>query len=202
MWIIRWTGAVAVFTFFLALIGSWQGIQLKRSVDILSQSERAQLFVIVQSKTIENLIRPIRLSLRANERSNEDELVGDNETAVQCIFKNYGKTPAIVKEINLNLAYYENLPVEPVYIARDTVLSEFMISGGGETDPQPCQLAHRLTRAQAIRVIRAHSYIWFYGRIVYDDIFGREHQHRFLWRYGGERGFRPNFEHARYIQNT
>jgi hypothetical protein len=33
-WMIRWTGAVAVFTLVLAAIGAWQGIQLKRTVDL------------------------------------------------------------------------------------------------------------------------------------------------------------------------
>jgi hypothetical protein len=119
-----------------------------------------------------------------------------------CAFKNYGKTPAIVKEIDLRLAYFENLPSEPLYIARDTVLSEFMIEDGAETDVQSCELENRLTREQANRVVRAQSYIWFYGRVVYDDVFGIEHEHRFLWRYGGEHGFRPNYTHSQYIKNT
>jgi hypothetical protein len=34
MWIIRWTGSVAFFTLVLAGVGAWQGIQLKRSVDL------------------------------------------------------------------------------------------------------------------------------------------------------------------------
>jgi hypothetical protein len=34
LWIIRWTGAVALFTLVLAGVGAWQGVQLKRSVDL------------------------------------------------------------------------------------------------------------------------------------------------------------------------
>jgi hypothetical protein len=33
-WLIRWTAAVAAFTFILAAVGAWQGVQLKRSVDL------------------------------------------------------------------------------------------------------------------------------------------------------------------------
>jgi hypothetical protein len=196
------TLVIAIFTtvlgiFTVSLSGSRIAAQAaKESADALAQSERAQFFVIVRNEKIEALVRPIRLSIQANEKVANDEIVGrEQTTTVQCVFKNYGKTPAIVKEINLRLAYFENLPAEPVYIARDTVLSEFMVASGNETDPQNCELERRLTREQTNRVVRAQSYIWFYGRVVYDDVFGRKHQHRFLWRYGGERGFRPNYEH-------
>lgn len=37
-WLIRWTAAVAAFTLVLAAVGAWQGIQLKRTVD-LARSE-------------------------------------------------------------------------------------------------------------------------------------------------------------------
>jgi hypothetical protein len=33
-WLVKWTGAVAIFTFVLAAIAAWQGIQLKRTVDL------------------------------------------------------------------------------------------------------------------------------------------------------------------------
>jgi hypothetical protein len=204
------TVVIAIFTivlgvFTVSLSGSTRiaAEAAKDSADALTQSERAQLFVIIQNQSIEGLIVPIRRSIQTNECRDENEIVRQNrETTVQCVFKNYGKTPAIVKEINLRLAYHESLPTEPVYIPRDTVLSEFMIAGGDETDTQQCELEGTLTTAQAYRVVRAQNYIWFYGRVVYDDIFGREHQHRFLWRYGGARGFRPNYEHPQYIQNT
>jgi len=81
-------GLVAVGAFQLCAF-VWQGHQLKRSVDILSQSERAQLFVIVLSEL--NDPRAARSS-------------------VTCTFKNYGKTPAIVKEISLRLAFFGQLP--------------------------------------------------------------------------------------------
>src|SRR5712691_2328129 len=59
-WIVRWTGAVAIFTFVLACVGMWQGIQLKRSVDILSQAERAQIFIIVRGESIHNGFKAAR----------------------------------------------------------------------------------------------------------------------------------------------
>lgn len=197
------TTVLGIFTISLARSTRIAANAAKESADALAQSERAHFFVIIKEQTIEGLIVPIRRFIETSEQKDGTEIIGcEQTTKVHCVFKNYGKTPAIVKEISLRLAYFENLPSEPVYVARDTVLSEFMVAAGDETDVQPCELETRLTRHQANRVVHAYSYIWFYGRIVYDDIFGKEHEHRFLWRYGGAHGFRPNHEHKKYIENT
>jgi hypothetical protein len=199
-WLVRWTGAVALFTLALVVIGSWQGRQLKKSVDVLTQAERAQMFVIIRGESIHD-------SLSSSRKYGD--IMGSNAdtehiegSAVHCVFKNYGKTPAIIKEISLRLSFFEKLPPEPEYFPRDQILKEYMIGAGDETDEHPCIMDSRLTVRQGSSVVRAQSYIWFYGRIVYFDTFGQRHEHRFLWRYGGAHGFRPNFEHPKYIKNT
>jgi hypothetical protein len=68
--------------------------------------------------------------------------------------------------------------------------------------PHRCKMDEELTVPEAAAIVRAQSYIWFYGRILYDDIFGQEREHRFLWRFGGAHGFRPNYEHPKYIKNS
>jgi hypothetical protein len=97
-----------------------------------------------------------------------------------------------------------------LYVANDQVLHEHMIASGDSTaipglerpSHHYCAMTDSLTVWQAKSVVRAHSYVWFYGRIIYEDIFGVKHEHRFLWRYGGAHGFRPNYEHPNYIRNT
>jgi hypothetical protein len=204
-WLVRWTGAVAIFTLVLGGIGFYQGKQLKRSVDLLAQSERAQMFIVIRN---ENLGMISNAAQSTNKTMDDGHLSG--HPVVWYVFKNYGKTPAIVKELSARLAYFETLPADPIYVPSDQVLDEHMIACGEVTHiprlqkPQihHCPMVGPMTVNQAKSVIRAQSYIWFYGRIVYDDIFGNEHEHRFLWRYGGSHGFRPNYEHPKYVKNT
>lgn len=207
LWIIRWTGAVAVFTLVLAAVGAWQGIQLKRSVDLLAQAERAQMFVIIQNEHLDMLTQGAEQY--PNTPSMDEGFVSD-AAGVYYNFKNYGKTPAIIKEISARLIYGKKPADEPIYVPSDQVLREHMIASGeittailfDEARPHRCKLEDRMTLGQAKTIIRAQSYVWFYGRILYDDIFGMEHEHRFLWRYGGAHNFRPNYEYPNYIKNT
>ncbi len=204
-WLIRWTGAVAIFTLVLGGIGSWQGIQLKRSVDVLTQAERAQMFIMIRS----HQLGFIENAARTTDPKMQDGTISPLPT-VWYRFKNYGKTPAIIREISAQLTYFERLPDDPVYVASDQVLHEQMIASGDTTalpgleKPQvhSCPMTQQITVTQAKSIVRAQAYIWFYGRIIYDDTFGIEHEHRFLWRYGGAHGFRPNYEHPKYIKNT
>jgi hypothetical protein len=50
-------------------------------------------------------------------------------------------------------------------------------------------------------LMRAESSIWFYGRVVYDDIFGEAHERRFCWRFSSGH-FLPYYQNEKYIQNT
>jgi hypothetical protein len=192
-------GAVALFTLALVVVGSRQNRQLKRSVDLLAQSERAQMFMIVTGSDLTQLTRGVE---GLPDSAKIDDGVVDAGAYVLFCFKNYGKTPAIVKEMSFRLVFFERLPDEPIYIPSDIILLENMISTGNITGGHECKLETKITLGQARTIIRAQSYVWFYGHIIYDDIFGKEHEHAFIWRYGGAHGFRPNYEHPKYIKNT
>ena len=73
---------------------------------------------------------------------------------------------------------------------------------GGIKHREFAMCSGEMTKEDASTVVHAYSYIWFYGRVIYDDNFGKRHEHRFLWRYGGAHGFRPNYEHKHYVKNT
>lgn len=208
-WLIRWTAAVAAFTFVLAAVGAWQGIQLKRSVDLLAQSERAQMFVIVHSEHLRFLISVAER--HAKEGPDEEGVIYSDVADVTYSFKNYGKTPAIVREISARLVYGAKPPEKPSYIPTDQVLQEHMIASGEMTAvitplddvrPHRCKMDRELTIQEARDLARAQIYIWFYGRVLYDDSFGQQREHCFLWRYGGTHGFRPNYEYPQYTKNT
>jgi hypothetical protein len=202
-------GAVALFTLALVIVGSRQSRQLKRSVDLLAKAERSQMFVVVHSEHLRMLISTAER--HAEQGPDEEGVIYADVADVTYSFKNYGKTPAIVREISARLVYGAKPPEEPTYIPTDQVLQEHMIASGDSTAiitplddvrPHRCQMDEGLTIQEANAVVRAQSYIWFYGRVLYQDIFGQEREHRFLWRYGGAHGFRPNYEYPNYVKNT
>ena len=45
------------------------------------------------------------------------------------------------------------------------------------------------------------SFLWLYGRVLYEDAFGREREHRFLYRYRIGPGFQP-FYYKDYNRST
>jgi hypothetical protein len=209
LWIIRWTGAVAVFTLVLAGISGWQGIQLKRSVDLLAQSERAQMFIVIHSEHLRMLTDTAERYVESPDMG--ESVLYSDVADVSYSFKNYGKTPAIVREISGRLVYGKRPPDEPTFVPTDQVLQEHMIASGEATAvisplddvrPHRCKMDEELTVPEVAAIVRAQSYIWFCGRILYDDIFGRKHEHRFLWRFGGAHNFRPNYEHPKYVKNS
>src|SRR6202043_778772 len=91
-------GAVAAFTLALVIVGGIQNRQLRRSVDLLAQSERAQMFVVVHSEHL-RMLTSIAERHAERGRDEEDELIYSDAADVAYSFKNYGKTPAIVREI-------------------------------------------------------------------------------------------------------
>lgn len=162
------------------------------------------MFIVVGSENLGVLTQGAKIF--DNTPAMEEGAISSLPSVSYC-FKNYGKTPAIIKEISSRLVYFAKIPADPVYVARDTVLQENMIASGEFTRSSYdtnlyCSLDTAITMRQAKTIINAQSYVWFYGSVVYDDIFGQEHEHRFLWRFGGKHGFRPNYEHPNYIKNT
>ena len=203
IFIALFTTVLGLFTISLAGSTRRAAEAAKESSEALTQSERAQLFVVLRREDSANQIKTaLQLSKMYDHPTSVTDQVISGTNYVSCVFKNYGKTPAIIKEFSLHLAYFDELPFEPVYIPRDAILNEYMIAASGETDLLKCPFDAPITMQQGNKVLHAHAYIWFYGRIVYDDCFRKEHEHRFLWRYGGAHGFRPIYEHENYIKNT
>jgi hypothetical protein len=38
---------------------------------------------------------------------------------------------------------------------------------------------------EARSILDGRSFLWFYGRVVYKDVFGKSHETRFCWIYNG-----------------
>jgi hypothetical protein len=113
------------------------------------------------------------------------------------VFKNYGKTPAILKEVCAALEYrneppellggfapYLDLPVEQV------------IGHGLLTDEFKVEIPYFFTMAEAIAMSNNDGAIWLRGRVVYDDVFGREGTQWFIYRLNRTGGFARFFERS------
>jgi hypothetical protein len=192
---------VALFTLCLVAIGAWQGYALYQTVAAtntsalaLTQAERAHVFVRIVNQNFGEILS----TLNQLASSRTDRITAPAE--VEFCFKNYGKTPAIVKEIAHDIILRREFPDEIDYIPVDLVPTERIIPTDNETEKWKC-LRTDFQVGDARDVIRAYRSFWFYGRVLYDDVFGIEHEHRFIYRYNGSRGWRA-FHHPKYSKNT
>jgi hypothetical protein len=105
-----YTLVLAVFTALLAFVSIYQGVLLlradktarvaadaaKRSADAAFAAERARFFIVIDSHNLSQVI--------GNVESHGILASGEN-FSIKYRFQNYGKTPGIIKELTLNLAF-------------------------------------------------------------------------------------------------
>jgi hypothetical protein len=174
-------------------------IEAKKAADHIPTVERAYLHVVIVNETISGTA--LRLA------TNQDKLTGnghvETKPSVHYKFKNYGKTPALLKEISRTITPAVNLPDEIDYVPVDTVPKESFVAAGEPTEEwPPCSLSDTISTQDWASIVRGQRTVWFYGQVVYDDIFGDEHVHRFVWKYsGGSHGFRP-VQHPKHSKST
>jgi len=120
---------------------------------------------------------------------------------VQYAFKNYGRTPAILKEISHELRLWNRLPEELRYSAIPAMPKELAVVAGASTEALQCTLMIPLTVEAATSIRTGDSFLWLYGHVLYEDAFGREREHRFLYRYRIGPGFQP-YSYKDYSKST
>jgi Cu2+-containing amine oxidase len=49
--------------------------------------------------------------------------------------------------------------------------------------PIPKDTITTITDEESIELQCGNAFLWFYGHLVYEDIFGHAHETRFCWRY-------------------
>lgn len=187
------TVVMALFTATLFFTSRDQLRELKRSVDVLAQSERAFLFVIIQGETIRNVVEFLA-----------QDPPGDPIGPLQVVYSfiNYGKTPAIIKSASAKLKCSDFPDDELRYWPNDLVVREGAIESGDGMPDRRCYLDRPLDCETAQRIQNGDITIWFYGNFLYEDLFGASHEHRFLWGYNGQFGTFRSFQYKDYNQNT
>ena len=161
----------------------------KRSADALVAAEQSQLLAICEVSNITHILGEIGKS----DHAGSGEIAVGERASVQYVLKNYGKTPAVLKEISHDLQHWDHPPDELRYLPIRIMPKERAVVAGGSSEPLQCILAAPLTAAAAATIRTGDSFLWLYGRVVYDDAFGREREHRFLYRYRVGYGFQPYY---------
>jgi hypothetical protein len=213
-WLVRWTGAVAIFTLVLAVIAAWQGIQLRLTVlatkdaakaaelnaQAVIDAERAHLFIGIERQNVAEIISHAATAAIPNNM--EDAQI--SPLHISYAFQNYGRTPAVLKDIK-----HGTLIATDIYkVVRDYVaiidLPSHILGANEKTAPIEVSDVPRLTVSDARAIGGADKTFWFYGIATYDDTFGWRRTLDFIWHYGfdsnGFRIFRYS-EKAERIQN-
>jgi hypothetical protein len=169
----------------------------KRSADALVVAEQAQLLAVVGVSNIAHVLS----ELGKHEQSAGGAAASPDGASppprervyVQYALKNYGRTPAVLKEISHDLQRWTSLPEKLHYLPIPAMPKELAIVAGASSEPLQCTLAMPLTVEAATSIRTGDSFLWLYGRVLYEDAFGREREHRFLYRYRIGPGFQPYY---------
>jgi hypothetical protein len=208
-WQRLWTDPLAIFTailvafnFILAFAGVRAANAAKRAADLVPALERAYVFVDIARQHLGAAIASLR----------PGDGVKNVPPVVWVRATNYGKTPAIIKAVGgtLKLQADEILPeytAEPldgeiVLAGAGTEIPDYKLGDIPKPSPQKLfmQKGEKLTTEDKV-AWDAGATFWFAGTIIYDDVFGREHETQFwykldrpdlrdskLQRYGDRRG--------------
>jgi hypothetical protein len=169
------------------------------SADALPNLDRAYIFIEIDphfSRDIQSVLSRV-----------------DRDARIAFQFINHGKTPAIIKAISASFRIWDAFPRKVSYI-NEPLAAEIVVRAGEIHPPPeprgPTDLDTRITRvagyvppthigykkhsllsdpltADVVQNIQeGQSSLWFYGHVIYEDVFGRFHKTRFCWRYNGK----------------
>ena len=98
-------------------------------------------------------------------------------------FTNEGKTPAIIREISYGAIVAENLPREREY-SQVLHLPTHLLGAGKSTNSLEYD-EFQMTPAVADSIVDLKATFWFYGNIIYDDMFRRQKTLDFVFHASG-----------------
>jgi hypothetical protein len=177
------TTILGIFTMSLARSTRVAAEAAKQSAEALPSLERAHIFVV-----------PSLMWLRTQIPGTNGDAVTptfNNKAFINCKFISHGKTPAIIKsaemKIDLLATAPDNRKHSPNIILRDEKVleskDEWSPKGTHSIDEGP--LVKVFGEAEIRSLKEGNVLLWFYGSIVYEDVFGTEHCTRFRWSYAG-----------------
>lgn len=188
----------------LAKAGAISAQAAQDSAATLPILERAYLFVETKPDSLGDL----KLRLRILKDYRQESVKPEQKSEVNFHIVNHGKTPAIVKARTFTLQYRADTD-PPAFVPPEPISAGAIVIRGGATYPEPdvipampdnprfdpgeviafklaACLAQPLTSEEVERMGRGLFVLLFVGRVVYDDVFGNEHETRVCWRYDPE----------------
>jgi hypothetical protein len=197
------TGCLVICNIYLWCSTKKAAEAAKESADVLVSSERAYLYIVFPYiENLRELEKPIDQVINTKNFNMTDDSIVD-QPKIKYSIRNYGKSPGIVKEISHSLIWNKKLPNSPIYNPIETVFEEYMIASNEQGETITCNPNILLRTRDVKEIIDGKSFFWFYGRVMYDDILGKGHEHRFVWLYiHSKKQLRPYYEIKEYNKNT
>ena len=159
----------------------------KANAQAVVNSERARIFVIIDQDTTNSIRGAATVELPHLQAAT----VGANVGLFYGL-KNYGKTPAIIKEISHHMVCAAELTKTREKVPAAPLPIDHILTGDQRTNLQTlvCSLDHKINIATAKDIQASESIIWFYGYVSYDDTFGWGRELRYIFYYNGSTGGR------------
>jgi hypothetical protein len=122
--------------------------------------------------------------------------------AVLFVLKNYGKTPATITGVNARLIRSREAPgninIETPFLE---LPGEIVVGAGLRSEGEfKVEFSQFFRLEEAIQVQNGELNIWFNGRVIYDDVFGRVGTQVFLYKVRPRGGFIPIWDQTTYRQ--
>jgi hypothetical protein len=156
----------------------------KLNAQAVVDAERARIYVEVNGV---ELIRQIQHSINYSPAHTPEQLQAPVRAILGVVYavKNYGRTPAIIKEISHQLIVAKTLPNLPRKTApvNPFPMSHFLAR---ETESGiTCNFESVFTVKDTREVFGSLKTVWLYGHIAYDDTFGWGREFNYVWHYNG-----------------
>jgi hypothetical protein len=164
----------------------------KASAEALTISERAHVFVVIDSEDLANKTKKLAEvceEFLSRQKDNFDNNYVNVDLELKYAFRNYGRTPAILNRIFHDLRptladedeRFQELPALP---------KEWIIASGATSEFITCPFVGKLYPLQLFE-----RKFYFSGSVEYRDIFGGLHVHRFSWEHDDRGGEFTRLEH-------
>jgi hypothetical protein len=153
------------------------------NAEAVIDAARARIFVTIDRDTTD-AIRAVAKYINSPEM---DDGTVTTYIGLFYSFKNYGKTPAILKEISHQMILAPELAKVREYAPIVPLPVEHILSPGDKTPDETltCVLPNKITAGDAKDIHALRNTVWFYGYISYDDTFGFGRELRYVFHYDG-----------------
>ena len=166
------TTILAVFTVRLAGSTRIAADAANLNAEAVISAERAYVFVEIERQYVMDIIR---------------QIAGTHQPpfkiSIEYCFTNEGRTPAIIRAISYGAIVAENLPRVREY-SQVLHLPTHLLGAGKSTKPLEYN-EFGMTTTMADSIIDLKATFWFYGNIVYDDMFRRQKTLDFVFHASG-----------------